>query len=444
MVEKFDKIYDYYVDKGYEPNKKRDVIAVFRVTPAEGYTIEQAAGAVAAESSTGTWTTLYPWYEEERWADMSAKAYDFVDMGDGSWIVRIAYPEHIFEEGNMPGFLASIAGNVFGMKRVEWLRLEDIYLPEKFLRNYPGPAFGIEGVRKKLEIYDRPLYGVVPKPKVGYSPEELYKLALDLYTGGADYLKDDENLTSPWYNRFEERVKVVTKAMEKAENETGEKKTWFANITSPILEMEQRLEILADYGVPHAMVDVVVLGWGVLDYIRELAEDYGIALHAHRAMHTAFARYKYHGISMFVLAKLYRVIGVDQLHIGTAGAGKMEGEKWEVIQYKRIITEDHYVPDENDVYHLEQKFYHIKPVFPTSSGGLHPGNIQPVIEALGKDIVLQLGGGTMGHPDGPKAGAMAVRQAIDAIMQGIPLDEYAKTHKELARALEKWGHVTPV
>jgi ribulose-bisphosphate carboxylase large chain len=444
MVEKFDEIYDYYVDKGYEPNPKRDVIAVFRITPAKGYTIEQAAGAVAAESSTGTWTTLYQWYEKERWEDMSAKAYHFTDMGDGSWIVRIAYPEHIFEEGNTPGFLASIAGNVFGMKRVEWLRLEDIHLPERFLRNYPGPQFGIEGVRKKLEIYDRPLYGVVPKPKVGYSPEELYKLALDLYSGGADYIKDDENLTSPWFNRFEKRVEVVTKAMEKAEAETGEKKTWFANITSPILELENRLEILADYGVPHAMVDVVVLGWGVLDYIRDLAEDYGIALHAHRAMHTAFARHPLHGISMFVLAKLYRVIGVDQLHIGTAGAGKMEGEKWEVIQYKRIITEDHYVPDENDVFHLEQKFYHIKPVFPTSSGGLHPGNIEPVIEALGKDIVLQLGGGTLGHPDGPKAGATAARQAIDAIMEGIPLDEYAKTHKELARALEKWGHVTPV
>ena len=444
MVEKFDKIYDYYVDRDYEPNKKRDVIAVFRITPAKGYTIEQAAGAVAAESSTGTWTTLYEWYERERWQDMSAKAYSFTDMGDGSWIVRIAYPEHIFEEGNTPGFLASVAGNVFGMKRVEWLRLEDIYLPERFLRNYPGPEFGIEGVRKKLEIYDRPLYGVVPKPKVGYSPEELEKLANELYLNGADYIKDDENLTSPWYNRFEERVEIITKAMERAENETGEKKTWFANITAPVLEMERRLEILADYGVPHAMVDVVVLGWGVLDYIRELAGDYGIALHAHRAMHTAFARHKYHGISMFVLAKLYRVIGVDQLHIGTAGAGKMEGEKWEVIQYKRVITESHYRPDENDVFHLEQKFYHIKPVFPTSSGGLHPGNIEPVIRALGKDIVLQLGGGTLGHPDGPGAGAKAVRQAIDAIMQGIPLDEYAKTHKELARALEKWGHVTPV
>ncbi|GAB6134623.1 type III ribulose-bisphosphate carboxylase [Thermococcus prieurii] len=444
MVEKFDKIYDYYVDKGYEPNKKRDVVAVFRVTPAKGFTIEQAAGAVAAESSTGTWTTLYPWYEQERWADMSAKAYDFVQVGDNEWIVRIAYPVHIFEEWNMPGFLASVAGNVFGMKRVEWLRLEDLYLPERFLRDFKGPAFGIKGVRKKLGIEKRPLYGVVPKPKVGYSPEEVEKLAYELFSGGADFLKDDENITSPWYNRFEERAERITKVMEKVENETGEKKTWFANITADIREMERRLEILADLGNPHAMVDVVITGWGALEYIRDLAEDYGIAIHAHRAMHAAFDRNPKHGISMFVLAKLFRVIGVDQLHIGTAGVGKLEGGKWDVIQNKRIITESHYKPEENDVIHMEQKFYHMKPVFPTSSGGLHPGNIEPVIRTLGTDLVLQLGGGTMGHPDGPRAGAMAARQAIDAIMEGIPLDEYAKTHKELARALEKWGHVTPV
>ncbi|NJE85044.1 type III ribulose-bisphosphate carboxylase [Thermococcus sp. CX2] len=443
MVEKFE-IYDIYVDKEYEPNLKRDLIAVFRITPAEGFSIEDAAGAVAAESSTGTWTSLYQWYEKERWDDMSAKAYHFTDMGDGSWVVRIAYPVHLFEEWNMPGMLASVAGNVFGMKRVKGLRLEDIYLPEKFLREFDGPAFGKEGVKEIFGVNDRPIVGTVPKPKVGYSPEELEKLAYDLLSGGMDYIKDDENLTSPWYNRFEDRAEVIMRVIDKVESETGEKKSWFANITADIREMERRLEILADYGNPHAMVDVVVTGWGALEYIRDLAEDYGIALHAHRAMHATFTRNPYHGISMFVLAKLYRVIGLDQLHVGTAGAGKLEGGKWEVIQYARIFREEHYVPDENDVFHLEQKFYHIKPAMPVSSGGLHPGNIEPVIDALGKDIVLQIGGGTLGHPDGPKAGAMAVRQALNAIMQGIPLDEYAKTHKELARALEKWGHVTPV
>ncbi|MEM0325684.1 MAG: RuBisCO large subunit C-terminal-like domain-containing protein, partial [Desulfurococcaceae archaeon] len=88
--------------------------------------------------------------------------------------------------------------------------------------------------------------------------------------------------------------------------------------------------------------------------------------------------------------------------------------------------------------------YHIKPAMPVASGGLHPGNIPLVIEALGSDIVMQIGGGVIGHPDGPRAGARAVRQALEAIQKGIPLDEYAKTHKELSRALEKWGFVKPI
>jgi len=192
------------------------------------------------------------------------------------------------------------------------------------------------------------------------------------------------------------------------------------------------------------MVDVVIVGWAGLTYIRDLAEEYGLAIHAHRAMHAAFTRNPYHGISMYVLAKLYRVIGVDQIHIGTAGVGKLEGGKIDVIRYARILREEHFKPDPDDIFHLEQKMYHIKPAFPVSSGGLHPGNLPGVIEALGKDIVIQVGGGVLGHPDGPRAGAKAVRQALDAILQGIPLDEYAKTHKELARALEKWGFAKPV
>jgi ribulose-bisphosphate carboxylase large chain len=161
-------------------------------------------------------------------------------------------------------------------------------------------------------------------------------------------------------------------------------------------------------------------------------------------MHAAFTRNKYHGISMYVLAKLYRIIGVDQLHVGTAGVGKLEGEKLDVVRYARIVREEHFKPDPDDVFHLEQPMYHIKPVLPVSSGGLHPGILPPVIEALGKDIVIQVGGDVIGHPDGPRAGAAAVRQALEAINNGIPLEEYAKTHRELARALEKWGFTKPI
>ena len=437
------EIYDKYVDCSYEPDLNNDVIAVFRIKPAEGFSIEDSAGAVAAESSTGTWTSLYVWYDEKRVEKLSAKAYDFIDMNDGSWIVKIAYPLELFESKNLPGFLASIAGNVFGMKRVSGLRLEDVFLPKEFLKKFKGPSKG-KDVKKIFGVKNRPIVGTVPKPKVGYSADEVKKLAYELLTGGMDYIKDDENLTSPSYCSFEKRAESIMKTIEKVENETGDKKSWFANITADVKEMEKRLQLVADYNNPHVMVDVVVTGWGALEHIKDLASEYGLAIHGHRAMHAAFTRNPYHGISMFVIAKLCRIVGIDQLHVGTAGAGKLEGKKWEVVQCARIFGEENYFPEDDDVFHLRQDFYHIKPAMPVSSGGLHPGNLKPVIDALGSDIVLQVGGGVLGHPDGPKAGAKAVRQALNAIIQQIPIEEYAKDHKELARALEKWGTVTPV
>jgi len=375
---------------------------------------------------------------------LSGRVYEIHDLGDGSYLVKIAYPVELFEEGNMPAFLASIAGNIFGMKRAAGLRLEDIYLPRKFLEYFKGPSKGLKGVKEIFKVYDRPIVGTVPKPKEGYTPDEVEKLAYELLSGGLDYIKDDENLASPSFCRFEARAKAIMKVIDKVEKETGERKAWFANITADVREMEKRLKLVADYGNPYVMVDVVITGWSALTYIRDKAEEYGLAIHAHRAMHAAFTRNKYHGISMYVLAKLYRIIGVDQLHVGTAGVGKLEGEKLDVIRYARILREEHFKPDPDDLFHLEQPMYHIKPAVPASSGGLHPGILPPVIEALGKDIVIQVGGGVIGHPDGPRAGAAAVRQALEAINKGIPLEEYAKSHRELARALEKWGFTKPI
>ncbi|AFK50788.1 ribulose bisophosphate carboxylase [Thermogladius calderae 1633] len=436
--------YPEYVDKKYQPDPDTHVIVTFRVKPASGFTVEDAAGGVAAESSTGTWTTLFSWYDVSRVKKLSGRAYYFKDLKDGSYIVRVAYPVELFEEGNMPAFLASVAGNIFGMRRVEGLRVEDIYLPKQFLQYFKGPFKGVKGVREIFKVHDRPIVGTVPKPKVGYTPEEVEKLALELLMGGMDYIKDDENLASPSFCRFEARAKSIMKIIDKVEKETGERKAWFANITADVREMEKRLKLVADYGNPYIMVDVVVTGWSALTYIRDLAEEYKLAIHAHRAMHAAITRNPYHGISMFALAKLYRFIGMDQLHIGTAGAGKLEGAKLDVVRIAKMLRAEDYQPDPDDDFHLPQKMYHIKPMMPVSSGGLHPGNLPIVIEALGTDLVLQIGGGTIGHPDGPRAGATAVRQALDAIIKGIPLEEYAKDHKELARALEKWGFAKPI
>ena len=434
--------YDVFVEKDYEPDLANDVIAVFRITPAEGFSVEAAAGAVASESSVGTWTTLSR-LPDRIWKLMG-KVYEIRDLGDGSYLTKIAYPVDLFEEGNLPGFLASVAGNVFGMKRVKGLRLEDIYFPQKFLEHFKGPVKGIQGVRDIYKVYDRPIVGTVPKPKVGFSPDELREVVYEYLVGGMDYAKDDENLTSPSFCKFKARAEAVMKAIDRAENETGERKVWLANITSDVREMEKRLKLVADYGNPFVMVDVVITGWSALTYVRDLAEEHGLGIHAHRAFHAAFTRNPYHGVSMFTLAKLYRLVGVDQLHVGTPGVGKLEARKRDVIYNARVLREKRFKPDSDDAFHLEQEWHHIKPAFPTSSGGLHPGTVPDVIEALGIDIVIQVGGGVLGHPDGPRAGAAAVRQAIEAYLKGIPLEDYARDHKELRRALEKWGRTKPM
>jgi ribulose-bisphosphate carboxylase large chain len=436
--------YHAWVDREYAPDPKKDVIVTFKLTPAEGFSIEEVAGGVAAESSTGTWTTLYIWYDQNRLESLKGRAYYFKDLGDGSWLVRIAYPAELFEEGNMPGFLASVAGNIFGMRRAKWLRVEDIYMPLDFVKYFKGPIKGIQGIRDIFRVYDRPVVGTVPKPKVGYTADEVEKLAYEILAGGMDYIKDDENLVSPSYCRFEARAKAIMKIIDRVEKETGERKVWFANITADVREMEKRLKLVADYGNPYIMIDVVITGWSALTYIRDLAEEHGLAIHAHRAMHAAITRSPYHGISMFTLAKLFRIIGVDQLHIGTPEVGKLEAKTIDVIRNAKVLRENPFRPDADDILHLEQEFGSIKPAAPVSSGGLHPGTLPEVVKVLGRDLVMQIGGGVIGHPDGPRAGAAAVRQALEAIAKGISLEDYARDHKELRRALEKWGVVRPI
>ncbi|MFX0071918.1 MAG: RuBisCO large subunit C-terminal-like domain-containing protein, partial [Candidatus Hermodarchaeota archaeon] len=161
-----------------------------------------------------------------------------------------------------------------------------------------------------------------------------------------------------------------------------------------------------------------------------------LVIHAHRAMHAAFTRNKKHGITMLMLAKLMRLIGMDQLHTGTV-VGKMEGDKQEVIDINKVITEPKIIDNNTTI--LNQNWGDIKPILPVASGGLSPLHIPELVEILGTNMVFQFGGGCHGHPDGTEAGARAIRQATNAVLEGSTLEEKAKLNPELRKALEKWG-----
>ena len=426
--------YRDFIDLSYKPSS-RDLIAVFKIKPASGISLEDAAGRVASESSIGTWTTLTTLKDHIR----KLMARVFYMKGDG--LIKVAYPIELFELGSIPQLFSSLLGNIFGMRALNALRIIDIKFPEGYVKSFPGPQFGIEGVRNILKIYDRPILATVPKPKVGLTTEEYAQVAYEIAAGGIDLVKDDENLTNQGFNKFEKRLAAVIRALEKAEKETGERKGYLVNITAETREMLRRMKVVADYGNNFVMVDILCAGWAALQTVREEANDLKLAIHAHRAFHAAFTRGREHGVSFYLIAKIARLAGVDHIHVGT-NVGKMEADLIELRETVNVITREEFTPEIKSVKET-QKWYGLKPILPVASGGLHPGILPQLLDFMGKDILIQVGGGVTGHPWGPKAGGMAVRQAIEAYLSSVSLEEYAKTHKELAEALRKWRHVKP-
>jgi ribulose-bisphosphate carboxylase large chain len=400
-----------FVDLKYAP-KETDVVCTFYVEP-EGTSITEAAGGVAAESSVGTWTeltTVKPYVE-------SLAARVFSIEGNEA---KIAYPVELFEPGNMPNVLSSVAGNVFGLRVLRNLRLTDVKFSRQLVKSFKGPQYGVEGIRKLVGVQGRPLVGTIIKPKLGLKTIDHAKVAYEAWLGGCDIVKDDENLSSQSFNLFEERLAKTLESRDRAEEETGEKKVYMINITSGTKEMLHRAELVLRHGGEYVMIDILTCGFAALQTFRD--QGFQLVIHAHRAGHAAFTKNSLHGISMQVISRVARVIGVDQLHVGTV-VGKMFETKEEVAENCDALTEE---------------MFELKSVLPVASGGLHPRLIPALMEFFGKDFVIQAGGGIHGHKDGTISGAKAMRQAVDATLQGIPLNRYAEKHKELKGALETW------
>jgi len=418
-----------YIDLNYKPSRK-ELVCEFYVEP-NRITIEQASEYIAGESSIGTWTTLSTMNEK---IAKKLKPHIF-SINHKTNEVKIAYPPELFEEGNMPQIYSSIAGNIFGMKAINNLRLQDIHFPKSHVNAFKGPRFGIPGIRKLLKVRYRPLVGTIVKPKVGLSETQHAKVAYDSWIGGLDVVKDDENLSSMKFNNFNKRISATLARRDKAEDRTGEKKIYMPNITAETNEMLKRAEYVKSQGGEYIMVDIMTAGWGGLQTIRDA--NLGMVIHAHRAMHGAITRNRKHGISMLTIAKTARLIGVDQLHIGTA-VGKMEGGR---IETENICdeVEDNFINKKTKQHILEQSWYDKKPVFAVASGGLYPGLVPQLMKILGKNIIMQFGGGCHGHPSGTVSGARAIRQATDAAMKKQNLRKYSGKYTDLAKAIEKWG-----
>ncbi len=401
----------------------KDLIATYYFRPKEGVTGEFAAEAIREEQTTGTWTSISTVNDATAYVhSLDGAVEDLIDVGNGGYLTKIRFPYEIFEVGNIPQYLSVIAGNLFGLGKLDAVRLLDIDLPKELCGC--GPKFGIEGVRKLAgtDVSRRPHIGTIIKPKVGLNPKDTAQVAYDAAMGGLDLIKDDETLTNQPFCPLFERLEAVMDALDKAKDETGKQVLYAVNVTTGGDKIVELAHEAVRRGANMLMVDVLTAGFSA---IQALAEDpsINVPIHVHRTMHGALTRNPHHGIAMRPIAKLVRSAGGDQLHTGTV-SGKMGGNAAEVLGDNAAITEE---------------LAYLKPVFPVASGGVHPGKVAAEIAKLGTDIVLQAGGGIHGHPKGTTAGVIAMIQAAEAAVAGIPAKEYGKTHPELALAIAKWG-----
>ncbi|MFA5070187.1 MAG: ribulose-bisphosphate carboxylase large subunit [Patescibacteria group bacterium] len=401
-----------YLALGKKFNPKNNIFVTFFVDSSLGD--REAAAAIATESSIGTWTKVKT-QNKKKFDQLAAKVY-YIDFKKN--IFKVAYPLDLFEPGNIPQLLSSIAGNIYSLKEIKHLKLLDFELPGKYVRSFAGPAFGLEEIRKLTGIRGRPLIGSIMKPKLGLSATQHAQLAYEVLSAGADLVKDDENLTDQKFNPFKERVVKTLALVKKVEKTSPTRKLVAFNVTAETGEMIKRARFVKTCGGRCVMIDIVTCGFsGVLALRRA---NLGLIIHGHRAMHSAFTRESHHGLSILVLSKLARLAGVDQLHSGTI-VGKMEGGREQVLNINNFLTSN---------------WHGLKKTLPIASGGLHPALIPRLISLLGKDVVLNFGGGIYGHPQGARAGVLAVRQALEAVKKDVSLKKYSLTHQELETALK--------
>jgi ribulose-bisphosphate carboxylase large chain len=437
----------------YQP-KDTDTICAFRITPQPGVPPEEAAAAVAGESSTATWTVV--WTDRlTNYETYQAKAYkvDKVPNAENQYIAYIAYAIDLFEEGSIANMTSSIIGNVFGFKALKALRLEDMRIPLHYIKTFQGPAHGIVMEREHLNKYGRPLLGATTKPKLGLSARNYGRVVYEALRGGLDFTKDDENINSQPFMRWRDRYLYSMEGVNRAMEATGEIKGHYLNVTAATMEdMYERAQFAKEVGSVIIMIDLTI-GFTAIQSMAKWARANSMILHLHRAGYATYARQKNHGVNFRVLAKWMRLAGVDHIHSGTV-VGKLEGDPNMIRGYYDTLRLLKVEKNPQLGIFFDQDWGSMPGVMPVASGGIHAGQMHDLLHYLGEDVVLQFGGGTIGHPMGIAAGATANRVALEAMIKARNegrdyrkegddiLKAAAKHSRELQVALDTWGDIT--
>lgn len=383
--------------------------------------------SIAVGLTVGSWTEL----PEAQKAEMekhlgkvlSVHVHEPADAAPGERYadIQIAYPDINFSR-DLPALLVTVFGKLSMDGKIKLL---DLDVSETFASAFPGPKFGLNGVRDILGVHDRPLLMSIFKSVVGYDlanlQDQFYKQAL----GGVDLIKDDEILFENPLTPLEKRVEACMDAARRAEAETGQKLLYAVNLTGTTSKLAANARKAIDAGANALLFNVLAYGYDVL---HELSSDKSIQvpIAAHPAMAGAMYPSPHYGIAAsLLLGKLMRLAGAD-LVLFPSPYGSVVMPKEENLAVKDALL---------------APLHGLRTSFPVPSAGIHPGLVPLILKDFGTDVVVNAGGGIHGHPMGTAAGGQAFRQAIDATLNGVPLRDAAAQigYEPLQAAINAWG-----
>lgn len=402
--------------------------------------LEHAAAVLAGEQSSGTFVSV-PGETQELKERFGAEVLDIDTLeavpapslpgskgpksGDGRMQfnrgrVRISFPLHNFGP-SLSSLVSTVAGNLYELQELSGVRLLDLDLPNAFAERYPGPGFGIAGTRRLAHVDGRPLIGTILKPSIGLSIDAMRVLVRDLATAGLDFIKDDELQADPTYAPLSERVPAVMQEISRVAERTGRKAMYAFNITGDIDHMLRSHDMVKKHGGTCVMINVNAVGFAAVAHVRRHCE---LPIHGHRAFYGAVARHPMLGIGFAAFQKLWRMAGVDHLHVGGFNSKFYESNE-EVGQAIRDC--------------LTPLFGDYR-VMPAISSAQWAGSAIPIYAETGTiDVVHLAGGGIIGHPGGTAAGVLSMQQGWEAALAGATLEDHACTRPELRAAIDKFG-----
>ncbi len=380
--------------------------------------LKEAAERIAREETTGRWvgkgepTPLFRRCQGE--------VLELEEIGQGRGIAKCAFPLINFADDEDPYsafWLFATGGPVFEFQDIEWVKILDFHLPPKMLERFPGPKFGIKRFRELLGKNDKELLlGMFVKPCAGLTVEEVAERCAEAGMAGVDMVSDDEKMQNPSYCPLEEKVKKVKEALKRAER----KVLYCAHITTSPDRIKENAYRALSAGADALMIHIFASGFHSL---RLLAEDPNIdvPIYVESGGRSLYDRLPNWGMSSKAFAKLVRLLGGDFLQTGVVG-GYLRPD----LETAKQMTEA-----------MREEMAGIRDSVPAIAGGLNPANLVDNLSTFGMDVLAIAGVGILSHPLGAKGGVKAMRQASEAFLLGVPLEEYAREHDELRLALKR-------